>query len=63
MTIIIEKDKITGVENGYSKPGTNDKSIDLKSKTVTPGWIDMHVHLEEETNPNRYLQEFTMKSC
>jgi imidazolonepropionase-like amidohydrolase len=60
MTIIIEKDKITGVENGYSKPGPADKTIDLKTKTVTPGWMDMHVHLEEETNPNRYLQEFTM---
>src|SRR5690349_3439105 len=60
MTIIVEKDKITAVENGFSKPGTGDKTIDLKTKTVTPGWIDMHVHLEEETNPNRYLQEFTM---
>jgi imidazolonepropionase-like amidohydrolase len=60
MTIVIEKDKITSIEAGFSKPGDNDKSIDLKTKTVTPGWIDMHVHLEEETNPNRYLQEFTM---
>ena len=25
-----------------------------------PGLMDMHVHLEHETNPNRYLQEFTM---
>ena len=60
MTIVIEKNKITGIETGFSKPGASDKIIDLKTKTVTPGWIDMHVHLEEETNPNRYLQEFTM---
>jgi imidazolonepropionase-like amidohydrolase len=60
MTIVIEKNKITGVETGFSKPGASDKTIDLKTKTVTPGWIDMHVHLEEETNPNHYLQEFTM---
>jgi imidazolonepropionase-like amidohydrolase len=60
MTIVVERNKITGVENGFLKPGTTDKTIDLKTKTVTPGWIDMHVHLEEETNPNRYLQEFTM---
>ncbi|HLG38626.1 MAG TPA: amidohydrolase family protein [Chitinophagaceae bacterium] len=59
MTIIVEKNKITAIENGYSKAGINDKTIDLKTKTVTPGWMDMHVHLEEETNPNRYLQEFT----
>jgi imidazolonepropionase-like amidohydrolase len=25
-----------------------------------PGWIDMHVHMEHETNPNRYMETFTM---
>jgi dihydroorotase-like cyclic amidohydrolase len=24
-----------------------------------PGWIDMHVHLEEETSPTKYVEEFT----
>lgn len=58
MTIIIEKNKIVSVEVGYVKPAVNDKTIDLKTKTVTPGWIDMHVHIESEQNPNRYLNEF-----
>ena len=44
MTIVIEKNKIVAVENGYSTMGANDKTIDLKTKTVTPGWIDCHVH-------------------
>lgn len=60
MTIVVEKNRIVAVENGFSKPGANDKSIDLKTKTVTPGWIDCHVHLEHETNPNRYLEIFTL---
>ena len=60
MTIVIEKNKIISVEAGYSKPGTLDKTIDLKTKTVTPGWIDCHVHLEHETNPNRYLETYTL---
>jgi imidazolonepropionase-like amidohydrolase len=60
MTIVVEKNKIVSVENGFSKPGTTDKTIDLKTKTVTPGWIDMHVHLEHETNANQYLQNFTL---
>ncbi len=60
MTLVIDKNKIVSVENGFLTPGPNDKTVDLKSKTVTPGWIDCHVHLEEETNPNRYLQEFTL---
>lgn len=59
MTIIVENNKISSVEAGFARPGINDKSIDLKSKTVTPGWIDMHVHLEHETNPNRYMETFT----
>jgi imidazolonepropionase-like amidohydrolase len=60
MTIVIEKNKIIAVENGFSQSGANDKSIDLKTKTVTPGWIDCHVHLAHETNPNRYLEAFQL---
>jgi imidazolonepropionase-like amidohydrolase len=58
MTIIIERDKITGLENGFSKPGTNDKTIDLKTKTVSPGWIDMHVHVETETKKGNVADKF-----
>ena len=59
-TIIIEDNKITGVQNGFTVAGASDKVIDLKTKTVMPGWIDMHVHMEHETNPNRYLESFTL---
>lgn len=34
--------------------------IDLSDKTVLPGLIDLHVHLEGETNPGRYVETFTM---
>lgn len=60
MTIIIEKNRILGIEKGYTAAGRNDSTINLKNKTVTPGWMDMHVHLEEETSPNRFLEEFTL---
>src|SRR5215467_4006590 len=60
ITIVIEKNKIVALENGFTTPGANDKSIDLKTRTVTPGWIDCHVHLESETNPNSYSERFTM---
>ena len=60
MTVVIEKNKIVAVEKGFAKPGSTDKSIDLKNKTVTPGWMDMHVHMEVETNPNAYLERFTL---
>jgi imidazolonepropionase-like amidohydrolase len=60
MTIVVEKNKIVAVENGFSKPGTTDKTIDLKTKTVTPGWIDMHVHFEGETKKGNLADRFTL---
>ncbi len=60
MTIIIEGKKIVAVQKGYIAPKGNEKVIDLKNKTVMPGWIDMHVHLEHETSPTRYMENFTL---
>lgn len=59
MTIVIEKNKIVSVETGFSKPGITDKTVDLKNKTVTPGWIDMHVHVEQETKKGNLADRFT----
>jgi imidazolonepropionase-like amidohydrolase len=28
-----------------------------------PGWIDMHVHLEKETSPTEYIDEFTQNDA
>jgi len=60
MTVVIEKNKIVAVENGYSTAASSDKTIDLKTKTVTPGWIDCHVHLSHETSPNAYMERFQL---
>src|SRR5258706_16362243 len=59
MTIVVEKNKITAEENGFTTPGIADKIIDLKTRTVTPGWIDMHLHLEHETSRTQYMETFT----
>lgn len=60
MTIVVEKNKIIAVQNGFSKAAAGDKTVDLKTKTVTPGWIDAHVHLSFETSPDSYLEEFQL---
>src|SRR5438477_5679980 len=36
MTIVIEKNKIVDVENGFFTTGTNDNLIDLKTTKVRP---------------------------
>ncbi|WP_029037872.1 metal-dependent hydrolase family protein [Salinimicrobium xinjiangense] len=58
-TIIISGDKIKSVEDGFIQPGASDSLIDLKDMWVLPGLTDMHVHLESETNPSKYLERFT----
>jgi len=63
-TIIVSGNKITSVENGYAKPkNTEDTAVNLKSKTVMPGLIDMHVHIESETNPKSYLEDYTLNDA
>jgi imidazolonepropionase-like amidohydrolase len=63
MTIVVEGNKITGVSKGFTKPAGDDKLIDLSQKTVMPGFIDMHVHLENETNKDQNLQRFTLNDA
>src|SRR5450432_457133 len=63
MTIVLEANKILSVESGFTSGSANDKTIDLKTKTVTPGWMDVHVHLTFETNPNEYLEEFQLNEA
>jgi imidazolonepropionase-like amidohydrolase len=60
MTIIILGNKILSVEKGFASPTTGDRVIDLKTKTVMPGWIDTHVHLSHETSPTAYSDEFRL---
>jgi imidazolonepropionase-like amidohydrolase len=60
VTIIVEGSRIAAVEDGFRQPGAGDRLIDLSGSVVLPGFIDMHVHLEGETSPDRYLERFTL---
>jgi len=46
MSIVVEGNKIIDIQKGFINPSSNDQVIDLKNKTVMPGLIDSHVHLE-----------------
>ncbi|MDO5978324.1 metal-dependent hydrolase family protein [Flavivirga spongiicola] len=64
MTVVVSNDKIISVEKGYIPiRNPEDVVIDLKTKTAMPGLIDMHVHIEHETNPKRYLQKYTLNDA
>src|ERR1044072_206787 len=60
VSVIITGNQISDVKEGFVKGGAQDKIIDLSKQTVTPGWMDMHVHMETETNKNAYSEKFTM---
>lgn len=58
-TIVVEGNKIIQLQKGYIQPtGENTTIIDLKNKTVLPGFIDMHVHIENEYNATSYINQF-----
>lgn len=58
-TVIVEGDKILQVKKGFLLPPQAEiKVINLKDKTVLPGFIDMHVHIESETNNTSYINRF-----
>lgn len=62
-TIIVDGNKIKSVEDGYRNPTGGATVIDLKNQTVMPGWTDMHVHIEGESSPNRYIERFTLNKA
>ena len=60
-TIVVKADTIAEILDGYQLgKGT---IIDLQDKILLPGFIDMHVHLESETSPTKYLETFTLNDA
>ncbi len=63
MSIIVQNNTIVRVERGFTNPGPQDRLIDLSQKTVLPGLMDMHVHLETEINKENYSERFTLNTA
>jgi imidazolonepropionase-like amidohydrolase len=63
MTLVVEGNKIVAIQKGFTKPVAGEKLIDLSKKTVLPGLIDMHVHLEGETSKDQGVQRFTLNDA
>lgn len=64
VTVVVAKDTIQRIESGYLSP--TDKAtavIDLKDKTLLPGLIDCHVHLEWELSPKSYTEKYTLNAA
>jgi imidazolonepropionase-like amidohydrolase len=46
MTILVSGNLVLDVQKGYTVAGPDDRKIDLKNRTVMPGLIDTHVHID-----------------
>ncbi len=57
-TILIENGRIKSVSDTKGEV-IADEIIDLSNSWVMPGFMDLHVHLEGESSPSGYLEEFT----
>ncbi len=63
-TIVVHKNKIINIFDGYVQPRNKlDKVINLKNKVVMPGLIDMHVHIENESNPKARLRKYILNEA
>lgn len=58
-TIVVREGKIAEVVPGTA-PVAGARSIDLAGHACTPGWTDLHVHLDGESNPNSYSEGFRL---
>lgn len=59
-TIVIDGERVTAVVAGFRAPAAGDTVVDLRSKTVLPGLIDLHVHLGFESSRGAYEEEFRL---
>jgi len=62
-TVVVSGNTVNAVVDGYQQGGEADRVIDLKALTVLPGFIDMHVHLESQSEPQAYLKRFTQNEA
>ena len=63
MSVVVNGGVIASVEKGYVGAAAGDKVIDLKNRTVMPGLIDSHVHLEDQFSAQSQLNAFTMSTA
>ena len=47
-TIVVRGDRIVAINDGFTETAGNVRVIDLRDKTVLPGLIDSHVHLDSD---------------
>lgn len=63
MTLVVKGGQILRIEKGFLKAEPGADVIDLRDKTVLPGLIDCHVHVEWQQSRGTYLERFTLNDA
>ncbi len=58
-TVVVENGQIRELLKGIQAP-EGAELVDLSGHTCSPGWIDMHVHLRGQSNPQSYSEGFRL---
>ena len=57
-TVVVDAGRIVAIEPGYRVAGAADRVVDLRSSTLLPGLMDMHVHITSEYSRSSELDRF-----
>jgi imidazolonepropionase-like amidohydrolase len=63
VTLVIEGNRIMRIEAGYIAAPATAQLIDLKNKTILPGLIDCHVHIEWEQSRKSYSDKYILNEA
>ena len=59
VTVTVDGDRIVAIADGYTAPAPGDTVIDLRSATLMPGLMDMHVHISnQQSGAAGYAERF-----
>ncbi|WP_099035548.1 metal-dependent hydrolase family protein [Lacimicrobium alkaliphilum] len=62
-TVIVDKNRIIDIKQGFAKAGNDDQLVDLSDSTVMPGLMDMHTHISSQQGPGAYMERFTLNEA
>jgi imidazolonepropionase-like amidohydrolase len=63
VTLVVRDERVAEVVAGFRAAAPGEELVDLSTAWVTPGWIDLHVHLGGESSPTSYLEKFTLNAA
>ncbi|ALT00185.1 metal-dependent hydrolase family protein [Lacimicrobium alkaliphilum] len=63
VTVIVDENRITDIQKGFTRAGEDDRLIDLSDSTLMPGLIDMHTHISSQQGPGAYMERFTLNEA